>query len=49
VIIVDGVAHLWGTIQSEEEEKALCIAASEVKGVKHVQAHLAFAPVTPLM
>jgi CBS domain-containing protein len=49
VIVVDGVAHLWGMIQSDEEEKALCIAASEVKGVKHVQAHLAFPTVMPLM
>ncbi|HWT34926.1 MAG TPA: CBS domain-containing protein [Paraburkholderia sp.] len=49
VIVKDGVAHLWGVIQSEEEEHALCIAALEVKGVKEARAHLSYPTVMPLM
>ncbi|MEM5344953.1 CBS domain-containing protein [Paraburkholderia azotifigens] len=49
VIVKDGVAHLWGVIQSEEEEHALCIAALEVKGVKEARAHLSFPTMMPLM
>ncbi|CAD6555279.1 CBS domain-containing protein [Paraburkholderia sabiae] len=49
VIVKDGVAHLWGVIQSEEEEQALCIAALEVKGVKEARAHLSYPTVMPLM
>jgi osmotically-inducible protein OsmY len=49
VIVVNGVAHLWGLVQSEEEEKALCIAAAEVHGVKKVRAHLAYPTYMPLM
>ncbi|MBN3759752.1 CBS domain-containing protein [Burkholderia sp. Ac-20365] len=49
VIVKDGVAHLWGVIESEEEERALCIAALEVKGVKEARAHLSYPTVMPLM
>jgi CBS-domain-containing membrane protein len=49
VIVVNGVAHLWGLVRSEEEEKALCIAAAEVSGVRQVRAHLAYPTCMPLM
>jgi CBS domain-containing protein len=49
VIVKDGVAHLWGVIQSEEEERALCIAALEVKGVKEARPHLSYPTIMPLM
>jgi CBS domain-containing protein len=49
VIVVDGVAHLWGVIESEEEERALCIAAEEVEGVKEARTHLSFPTIMPLM
>lgn len=49
VIVEDGIAHLWGVIDSEEEERALCIAAEEVEGVKEARAHLSFPTVMPLM
>ncbi|MBP0588621.1 CBS domain-containing protein [Paraburkholderia sp. LEh10] len=49
VIVKDGVAHLWGVIQSEEEERALCIAALEVQGVKEARAHLSYPTIMPLM
>lgn len=49
VIVKDGVAHLWGVIESEAEERALCIAALEVKGVKEARAHLSYPTIMPLM
>ncbi|MEM5383925.1 CBS domain-containing protein [Paraburkholderia phymatum] len=49
VIVKDGVAHLWGVIQSEDEERAICIAALEVEGVKEARAHLSYPTVMPLM
>ena len=49
VIVKDGVAHLWGVIASEEEERALCIAALEVKGVKEARAHLSYPTIMPFM
>ncbi|SIT35526.1 putative signal-transduction protein with CBS domains [Paraburkholderia piptadeniae] len=49
VIVKDGVAHLWGAIQSEAEERALCIAALEVRGVKEACAHLSYPTMMPLM
>ncbi|SEJ34821.1 CBS domain-containing protein [Paraburkholderia diazotrophica] len=49
VIVKDGVAHLWGVIQSEDEERAICVAALEVKGVKEARAHLSYPNVMPLM
>lgn len=49
VIVKDGVAHLWGVIQSDEEERAICVAVLEVKGVKDARAHLSFPTVMPLM
>jgi CBS domain-containing protein len=49
VIVKDGVAHLWGVIESEDEERAICIAALEVEGVKEARAHLSYPTVMPLM
>jgi osmotically-inducible protein OsmY len=42
----DGVVHLWGTIQSEEERKATIAAAENVPGIKKVEDHMSF-PVYP--
>jgi CBS domain-containing protein len=49
VIVRDGVAHLWGVIESEAEERAICVAALEVKGVKAARAHLSYPAAMPLM
>ncbi|MDQ7976817.1 CBS domain-containing protein [Paraburkholderia sp. SARCC-3016] len=49
VIVADGVVHLWGSITSDEESKALCIAAQSVPGVKEVVSHLAYPAPFPAM
>ncbi len=41
VIVADGVVELWGWVDSDEERKALKIAAEGVAGVGEVQDHLA--------
>jgi CBS domain-containing protein len=41
VQVEDGVVHLHGTFQSEDERRALRIAAENLLGVKRVEDHLA--------
>jgi CBS domain-containing protein len=40
VIVQDGVVHLWGLVQSEDERSAIRAAAEGVPGVKGVADHL---------
>jgi CBS domain-containing protein len=40
VLVKDGVAHLWGVIESDEERRAIRIAAESVPGVKRVESHV---------
>lgn len=40
VLVKDGVVHLWGVIESDEEKRAIRIAAEGVPGVKRVESHL---------
>ncbi|MEP9321636.1 CBS domain-containing protein [Paraburkholderia phymatum] len=49
VIVKDGIAHLWGVVESEEEKRAICIAAERVPGVKRVEHHLEFPNVIPTL
>jgi CBS domain-containing protein len=49
VFVKDGIVHLWGVIESEQEERAMCVAAEEVPGVKGVESHLAFPVIIPAM
>jgi CBS-domain-containing membrane protein len=49
VIVTDGVVHLWGVIKSEEERKAICVAAQNVPGVKQVMSNLDYPAVLPAM
>ena len=49
VLVKDGVAHLWGVIESEEEQRAIRIAAESVPGVKRVESHLELPSVIPTM
>lgn len=49
VLVKDGVAHLWGVIESEEEIRAIRIAAENVPGVKRVENHLVFPHVIPTL
>jgi CBS domain-containing protein len=49
VIVKEGIVHLWGVIQSEEERRAICVAAESVPGVKEVKSHLEFPMVLPAL
>ncbi|HET9018941.1 MAG TPA: CBS domain-containing protein [Acetobacteraceae bacterium] len=40
VVVTDGVVHLWGLAGTEEEKRALELAASRTAGVKGVESHL---------
>jgi hypothetical protein len=39
VVVTNGVVHLWGLVTSQEESRALEIAAESVPGVREVQNH----------
>lgn len=45
VIVTDGVVHLWGWVSSQDERRAMLVAAREVPGVRGVEDHLAELPV----
>ncbi|AOK62607.1 CBS domain-containing protein [Burkholderia ubonensis] len=49
VIVRDGVVHLWGVIDSEEERRAVLVAAEGVPGVKRVESHLEYPGIIPTM
>ena len=40
VNVENGVAHLWGTVESVSQREALVLAVRSVPGVRDVQAHL---------
>jgi CBS-domain-containing membrane protein len=42
VVVKDGVVHLWGTVKSEEERKAISVCAERVAGVKSIEDHLGY-------
>ena len=50
VIVSDGVVHFWGTVGSEEERRALRIAAENIPGVRGIEDHTTAGPryLTPL-
>jgi CBS-domain-containing membrane protein len=45
VFVENGVVQLWGPVNSDEEDRAVRIAASRVPGVRWVEDHLAKVPV----
>ncbi|RQH05498.1 CBS domain-containing protein [Paraburkholderia dinghuensis] len=47
VLVKEGIAHLWGVIESTEEKRAIQIAAEGVTGVKRVEFHLEIPSVIP--
>jgi len=49
IIVKNGKVHLWGVIFSEEERKAVCVAAQTVPGVKQVISHLVYPVTLPSM
>lgn len=42
VIVSEGVVHLWGVIDSDEQRRALRVAAENIPGVSAVEDHLTF-------
>lgn len=40
VIVTDGVVHLWGLVETEQQRKAIIVAAEEISGVVGVEDHL---------
>src|SRR5215207_9539880 len=40
IIVDNGVVHLWGFVEDEEERRALRVAAENTPGVKAVEDHL---------
>jgi CBS domain-containing protein len=40
IVVTDGVVHLWGFVRSEEERRAIKVAAENTPGVKGVRDHL---------
>ena len=44
VVVTDGVVHLWGIVGSDDERRALRIAAENTPGVRGVEDHTEFAP-----
>ena len=49
VLVKDGVAHLWGVVDSEEEKRAIRVAAESVPGIKRVETHLEFPGAIPTL
>ena len=39
IVVTDGIVHLWGLVTSQEESRALELAASRTPGTKAVQNH----------
>ncbi len=40
VIVKDGIVHLWSSYYSEQEKRALIIAAQNIPGVRRVEDHM---------
>lgn len=44
VVVTDGKVHYWGLVRSDDEKRALVVAAENVKGVKGVEDHTSRVP-----
>jgi CBS domain-containing protein len=47
VVVSDGVVHFWGVVGSEEERRALRVAAENIPGVRGVEDHTISGPLRP--
>ena len=47
IVVSDGVVHFWGVVGSEEERRALRIAAENTPGVRGVEDHAISGPLRP--
>jgi CBS domain-containing protein len=45
IVVTDGIVHLWGLVRSEDERRAIRVAAENAPGVKGVRDHLSLQPV----
>jgi CBS domain-containing protein len=49
VVVKEGIVHFWGTVNSEEERRAILVSTDHVPGVKGVEDHLGYPVVfTPM-
>jgi CBS domain-containing protein len=44
VMVIDGVVHLWGAVESDVQREALRVAAERIPGVRSVKDHLGKLP-----
>jgi CBS domain-containing protein len=44
IVVTDGIVHLWGFVRSEEERRAIKVAAENAPGAKGVRDHLSIEP-----
>ena len=44
VVVSDGIVHLWGTVGSEEERRALRVVAENIPGVRGIEDHTSPGP-----
>jgi len=44
VTVKDGVVHLWSSYLSEQEKRALIVAAENIPGVRRVEEHVVTVP-----
>jgi CBS domain-containing protein len=47
IVVSDGVVHFWGVVGSEEERRALRVAAENTPGVRSVEDHTISGPLRP--
>ena len=47
VVVSDGIVHFWGIVGSEEERRALRVAAENIPGVRGVEDHSISGPLRP--
>ena len=47
IVVSDGVVHFWGVVGSEEERRALRVAAENTPGVRGVEDHTILGPLRP--
>lgn len=44
IVVTDGIVHLWGFVRSEDERRAIKVAAENAPGAKGVRDHLSIQP-----
>jgi CBS domain-containing protein len=47
IVVLDGIVHFWGVVGSEEERRALRVAAENTPGARSVEDHTISGPLRP--